>query len=196
MTTPRPAEAATSMEHAMTHDPVNAAARTAEQQMPAMLTTQEQLGWLLDNFVHGVSGVDHALLVSRDGLKLLVTGMDKDWADPMAATICGLASLAHAAIGPTGETLPAEQIIIERPDCVLFITNSGSGQHGHFTTDYSFTQGRIDTVLGVIAQPDADVGTIGFEMSQLVSAFATHLNTPVRQEPHTVPTSDLHAHTP
>ncbi|MBV9026909.1 MAG: roadblock/LC7 domain-containing protein [Streptomycetaceae bacterium] len=140
--------------------------------------------WLLDTFVSKVPGVTHALLVSRDGLTLLASGMDKDWADTMAATVSGHASLAQGTPGPKGGRLPAQQIMIEREDCLFFIMSSGTGQRSAFTSQPGTCQGTVDTVLGVLAEPDADGGTVGYEMGRLITAFAQHMHTPIRQAPY------------
>ncbi|MFC3352103.1 roadblock/LC7 domain-containing protein [Streptomyces echinoruber] len=165
----------------MTYD-TTAAGLTAEAgaEPPADLTPQGRMAWLLDRFVAHTPGVTHALLASRDGIKLLYSEMTRDPADAMAAAVSGLSSLAANLTGPTGGKLAPRQIIIERDDCLFFVTSAGTSSA--FTNHPGNTRGVVDTVLGVIARPDADVGNIGFEMDRLVQRFASHMVTAVRQD--------------
>jgi predicted regulator of Ras-like GTPase activity (Roadblock/LC7/MglB family) len=164
----------------MTHTPTVADAPPQQLTLP-----YEQMEWLLDRFVDKTPGVTHALLVSKDGLTLLVgSSMGKDWADTLAASISGHASLAHGTQGPNGVLLPAKQIIIERPDALFFIMVAGEGQRAAFSSRPQTPQGMVDTVLGVLAHPHADAGAVGYAMGQLIKAFASCMQTPVRQEPY------------
>lgn len=137
--------------------------------------------WLLRRFAVEVSGVTHAVLLSRDGLRLSDSEVDKDWADELSAAVSGVASLAANVTGPTRAKRPARQVIIERDDCFLFI--QGAGRSSAFRNFPGHTRGMVDTVLAVIAYPDADVGSVGFEMGRLVEKFAPYMDIPVRQVP-------------
>jgi predicted regulator of Ras-like GTPase activity (Roadblock/LC7/MglB family) len=139
---------------------------------------QQQMAWLLKQFASSVPGVTDALLLSRDGLKLVHSDIPKDWADGLAATFSGLASLAQNITGPTEKRMAPQQIMIEREDALFFITSSGTS--AAFEDHPGNTRGMVDTVLGVITRVDAEVGTVGYEMGRLVDQFAPYMVTPVR----------------
>ncbi|MEK8146387.1 roadblock/LC7 domain-containing protein [Streptomyces sp. M10(2022)] len=50
---------------------------------------RDDMAWLLRQFVADVPGVLHAVLLSRDGLRLLDSEVDKDWADELSAALSG-----------------------------------------------------------------------------------------------------------
>jgi hypothetical protein len=139
------------------------------------------MAWLLRQFASDVPGVTHAVLLSRDGLRLSDSEVDKDWADQLSAAISGVASLASNITGPTRAKGPARQVIIERDDCFFFV--QGAGRSSAFRNYPGNTRGVVDTVLAVVAYPDAEVGTIGFEMGRLVEKFAPYMDIPVRVTP-------------
>ncbi|MGW2421426.1 roadblock/LC7 domain-containing protein [Streptomyces sp. NPDC001709] len=141
---------------------------------------QKKMAWLLKQFVSQIPGVTHALLVSRDGIKLLDSDIHPDWADPWAAAFCGLASLAQNIKGPRGEKLPPSQMIIDRADCFFFLQFAGTS--AVFKNHPGSVGGTVETVLGVITEPDAEVSTVGYEMQNLVNKFAPFMVTPVRQD--------------
>lgn len=64
--------------------------------MPASATTtsgqRDSMVWLLRQFASETLGVTHAVLLSRDGLRLLDSDVDKDWADELSAAFSGVAS--------------------------------------------------------------------------------------------------------
>ncbi|MER5440803.1 roadblock/LC7 domain-containing protein [Streptomyces sp. NPDC002790] len=133
--------------------------------------------WLLKQFVAECAGVTHAVLLSRDGLRLLDSEVDRDWADGLSAGISGLASLAKNLPGPSRQTRPASQIMIERDDCLIFVQSAGGstafGNHSGIKVK--------ETVLGVVATTDADAGSVGFEIGRLVQKFAPYMQIPVRE---------------
>lgn len=139
---------------------------------------QTDMAWLLRKFAADVSGVTHAVLLSRDGLRLLDSDVDKDWADELAAAISGVASLAANITGPTHKKRPAKQVIIERDDCLYFVQSAG--RSSAFPGHPGIARGVVDTVLTVVTTATADVGTVGFEMSRLVDRFAPYMDIPVR----------------
>ncbi|MGW3341328.1 roadblock/LC7 domain-containing protein [Streptomyces sp. NPDC001009] len=142
----------------------------------------EELGWLLREFVDQTAGATHAVLLSKEGLRVADSAVDKDWADELAAGISGLASLATNITGPTHEKLPPRQVVIERGDCLAFIRNAGRGRSSALPHLPASAPGHVDIVLVVIADPHADAGPIGFEMSRLVNRFAPHMELPLRAD--------------
>ncbi|MFD5469614.1 roadblock/LC7 domain-containing protein [Streptomyces sp. NPDC127105] len=163
-----------------TFDMTDASSDTADTVPPGTGGPTEDMAWLLNQFTATVPGVTHALLLSRDGLKLLTSEIHRDWADELAAALCGLASLAQNITGPIGKKAAPQQIIIEREDCLIFIQSAGTSDA--FKGHPGNTRGTVDTVLGVITRPDAKVGTVGYETGRLVAQFAPYMVTPVRQD--------------
>ncbi|MDH6222730.1 roadblock/LC7 domain-containing protein [Streptomyces pseudovenezuelae] len=136
---------------------------------------QGQATRLLDEFVKDTAGVTHALLVTREGLRQAsVSHMEDDWADTVAAAFSGVASLAHGTKGPTNKTMPASQVLIERPDTLFLMTEAGTGSALNHTGEI------VSTILVVLARPDANIGSVGYAAGQLVQRFSPFMTTPVR----------------
>ncbi|MFF1602889.1 roadblock/LC7 domain-containing protein [Streptomyces mirabilis] len=149
---------------------------------PASETTasgqRDNMAWLLRQFASDVPGVTHAVLLSRDGLRLLDSDVDKDWADELSAALSGVASLAANVTGPSHKKRPARQVVIERDDCLFFVQSAG--RSAAFENHPGNERGVVDTVLAVIATTDADAGTVGYETGRLVQRFAPYMQIPVR----------------
>ncbi|GGZ73448.1 roadblock/LC7 domain-containing protein [Streptomyces echinoruber] len=140
---------------------------------------QEEIAWLLDQFTTE-PGVEHALLTSRDGIRLVSSsGLGRDAADALAAAFSGLSSLAANLPGLSGRGAPVQQVLVERDSDLFFVVSAGATNA--FPSQPLGAGGSVETVLGVIARPDADAGKIGFEMQRLVQRFAPHMVTAVRQ---------------
>jgi predicted regulator of Ras-like GTPase activity (Roadblock/LC7/MglB family) len=122
------------------------------------------LAWLLNGLVQRVPHTQSALLLSSDGLKRAVHGLDPDSADHLAAVASGLFSLARSAGERVGGGGGVRQVVAELDDTLLFVSAAGSG-----------------AVLAVVASREADPGVLGYEMSQLVKSVRPYLATPVRQ---------------
>jgi hypothetical protein len=115
-------------------------------------SASRELDWLVNNFADRVVGVSHALVVSGDGLKLAISErVDEDRADQLAAVASGLASLTLGA-ARCFNAEPVNQTIVEMGGGYLFVTSIGEG-----------------SVLAVFAQPQCDIGMIGYEMTLLVA---------------------------
>ncbi|MEV7205255.1 MULTISPECIES: roadblock/LC7 domain-containing protein [unclassified Streptomyces] len=150
---------------------------TAADQAPGA-GPRESIAWLLRQFVADVPGITHTVLLSRDGMRLLDSDVDKDWADELAAGIAGVDSLAKNITGPTFAKRPARQVVIERADCLIFVQTAGRSKA--FPGNPGNLRGVVDTVLAVVATPTADAAAIGFEMGRLVDRFAPYMDIPVR----------------
>lgn len=133
---------------------------------------------LLTGFVQNVRGVTHALLISRDGLKLVDSEIHRDWADKWAASMGSLASLCESIPGPTGGSKGLKLAVIEREDALIFASIAGAS--AAFPNQPGNKNGVVNTVLAVIAEPDADPGAVGYEMATLVDRFAPYMVEPVR----------------
>lgn len=120
--------------------------------MTAMTNDAAGFGWLLDNFVHSVPGVQHTLVVSADGLLMAMsTELDRTSGDQLAAIVAGLSSLTRGAARQlrSGEV---RQSIVEMDATFLFLMSVSDG-----------------SVLAVVADSGCDAGVVGYEMALLVS---------------------------
>jgi len=105
-------------------------------------------GWLLNTFVGETAGVDHALAVSADGIKLAAShGLSGAIADQFAAITSGLSSLTMGAARCFGEP-GVERIMIEMTNSFLLIATINEG-----------------SVLGVVTGKDHDLGMVAYEMT-------------------------------
>ncbi|MER8083934.1 roadblock/LC7 domain-containing protein [Streptomyces sp. NPDC094048] len=128
-------------------------------------TTDEKLNWLLEGLLERTPGTRHALVLSRDGLKLCRTPeLSVDQADQLAAISAGIQSLSHGASVEFGDgTGGVRSAMAEFYGGVLFVVEAGAGAH-----------------LAVVASDEADVGLIGHNMSELVEQLGEHLSAPPR----------------
>ncbi|MEV7064372.1 roadblock/LC7 domain-containing protein [Streptomyces collinus] len=161
-----------------THPEMNNAASATPASDTTASGQRENMAWLLRQFASDVRGVTHAVLLSRDGLRLLDSDVDKDWADELSAALSGVASLAANCTGPSHKKRPARQVIIERDDCLFFVQSAGGS--AAFENHPGNERGVVDTVLAVIATTDADAGAVGYETGRLVGKFAPYMLIPVR----------------
>jgi predicted regulator of Ras-like GTPase activity (Roadblock/LC7/MglB family) len=131
-----------------------------------MNSTDASLEWLLENLVGNTPGARHALVLSKDGLKLSHTGrLSVDRADQLAAIAAGVQSLSHGASMEFGDgTGGVRQSMTEFHGGLLFIVEAGEGAH-----------------LAVLAADDADVGLIGHNMDELVEQIGDFLTSPPRR---------------
>ncbi|SDL01842.1 roadblock/LC7 domain-containing protein [Streptomyces indicus] len=129
-------------------------------------TTDEKLSWLIQGLLERTPGARHALVLSRDGLKLCRTAeLSTDQADQLAAIAAGIQSLSQGASIEFGDgSGGVRSAMTEFYGGVLFIVEAGEGAH-----------------LAVIATEDADPGLVGHQMNELVEQLGDHL----RAEPRT-----------
>ncbi|UED85757.1 roadblock/LC7 domain-containing protein [Streptomyces profundus] len=121
----------------------------------------EQLNWLLERLLERTPGARHALVLSRDGLKLCRTPeLSEDQGDQLAAIAAGIQSLSHGASIEFGDgTGGVRQSMTEFYGGILFIVEAGEGAH-----------------LAIVADQQADVGLIGHNMNELVEQLGEHLS--------------------
>lgn len=135
-----------------------------------MTTANQSLVWLLEQLLQRTPGAKHAVVLSRDGLKLCWTsGLSVDQADQLAAIASGIASLSGAASVEFGNgTGTVRHAMTEFDGGLLLIIEAGDGAH-----------------LTVLAGDDADAGIIGHNMHELVEQLGDNLvaepRDPVRQ---------------
>ena len=131
-----------------------------------MSTTDRSLDWLLENLLEKTPGTRHALVLSRDGLKLcLSSGLSVDQADQLAAIASGIQSLSHGASVEFGDgSGGVRQSMTEFHGGILFIVEAGVGAH-----------------LAVIAEEEADAGVVGHNMNELIEQIGEYLRAEPRQ---------------
>ncbi|WP_052866322.1 roadblock/LC7 domain-containing protein [Streptomyces niger] len=132
-----------------------------------MNTTDNRLDWMLENLLQKTPGTRHALVLSRDGLKLCHSkDLSIDQADQLAAIASGIQSLSHGASVEFGDgSGGVRQAMTEFHGGILFIVEAGHGAH-----------------LAVVAVEDADVGVIGFNMNELVEQIGEYLSAAPRED--------------
>ncbi|WNI16736.1 roadblock/LC7 domain-containing protein [Actinacidiphila sp. ITFR-21] len=137
-------------------------------------TDHEGLDWLLETLLARTPGARHALVLSRDGLKLcLSSGLSVDRADQLAAIASGIQALAHGASMEFGDgSGGVRQSMTEFHGGVLFIVEAGEGAH-----------------LAVVGEEYADAGVIGHHMNELVEQMGSRLRTDPRIASRTDPTA-------
>ena len=123
----------------------------------------QQIPWLLTRFVQQTPGVRDAVCVSSDGLLIAMsTDLDRGSADQFAAIAAGLTSLSLGASRCFGYG-QVDQLMVEMSGGFLFVASISDGSS-----------------LGVLADKDADIGMIGYEMTLLVDRFGAVLTPQVR----------------
>ncbi|MGQ4512822.1 roadblock/LC7 domain-containing protein [Streptomyces sp. DW26H14] len=131
-----------------------------------MQTTDSSLTWLLENLLDRTPGTRHALVLSRDGLKLCWSRhLTIDQADQLAAICSGIQALAQGASVEFGSgDGGVRHSMTEFHGGLLFIVEAGDGAH-----------------LAVVAADGADAGLVGHQMTEMIEQIGDHL----RAEPRT-----------
>ncbi|MFJ5262500.1 roadblock/LC7 domain-containing protein [Streptomyces sp. NPDC088387] len=136
--------------------------------MTTSATGAAGLTWLLEGLLERTAGTRHALVLSRDGLKLCHTPeLGTDRADQLAAIAAGIQSLSHSASVEFGDGRGGvRQSMTEFYGGTLFIAEAGAGSH-----------------VAIVAEEEADAGLVGHNMLELVEQIGEHLSTPPRSTP-------------
>lgn len=134
---------------------------------PTMQTTDNSLTWLLQSLLKRTPGTRHALVLSRDGLKLCWSEhLTLDQADQLAAICSGIQALAQGASMEFGDgTGGVRHSMTEFHGGLLFIVEAGEGAH-----------------LAVVAEENADPGVVGHQMTELVEQIGEHLRAEPRAQ--------------
>ncbi|SDJ41584.1 roadblock/LC7 domain-containing protein [Streptomyces indicus] len=131
------------------------------------------LGWLLDDLTKRVDHVQHALVLSNDGLVTATsTGLVREDAEHLAAVSSGLHSLAKGSGRHFGSG-KVRQTLIEFDEAVLYVMAAGEG-----------------SCLCVLSTAEADIGQVAYEMTLLVNRVGEHLGVEARQ-PGRTPVVDV-----
>jgi uncharacterized protein len=112
----------------------------------------QTFNWLLDSFTSSTAGVREAIAVSADGLLMAVSNIaDRANAERLAAVVSGLTSLAGGAANwyALGGL---NRVVIDMTGGYLLVTAISAG-----------------SVLGVIADRTASLGTVAYEMTLFAS---------------------------
>lgn len=108
--------------------------------------------WLLDSFTSNTAGVTEAIAVSSDGLLMAMSAInDRSNAERLAAVVSGMTSLA-GGVSSWYALGDLNRVIVDLADGYLLITSISAG-----------------SVLGVIADRSANLGTVAYEMTLFAS---------------------------
>jgi uncharacterized protein len=131
-----------------------------------MLTDEARnFNWLLTSFVDDTAGVTDAVAVSSDGVLIARSNnLDHAEGEQLCAIISGCTSLALAADrAMDGDGL--ERVIIAMQRGFLFVSAIADG-----------------SCLGVVATRDCDVGSVGYQTTDLVARVGQLLTPALREE--------------
>ncbi|MDG4767535.1 roadblock/LC7 domain-containing protein [Solwaraspora sp. WMMD406] len=104
--------------------------------------------WLLDSFTSSTAGVREAIAVSSDGLLMAMSAIqDRSNAERLAAVVSGMTSLAGGAAN-WYSLGTVNRVVVDMADGYLLVSSISSG-----------------SVLGVIADRSASLGTVAYEMT-------------------------------
>ncbi|TDQ54409.1 roadblock/LC7 domain-containing protein [Actinorugispora endophytica] len=134
------------------------------------VSTPEDFVWLVGDFASEVSGVEHAVVVSADGLLLTSSrGFPVEHAEQLAAIVSGLQSLAKGAAWLFGKG-ESEELLLRMRRGHLVVTAIGEGSS-----------------LAVLTAPGADMKVVAYQMAVLVEGAGHALTPRLRQQLRTVP---------
>jgi predicted regulator of Ras-like GTPase activity (Roadblock/LC7/MglB family) len=127
--------------------------------MPTSLSSQAQnVNWLLSSFTENDAFIEQTIADSSDGLLMATTSsVDRATDDRLAAVISGLRSLSEGGARVMGKG-SVNQVIVEMDRGFLFVSAIGDG-----------------SVLGVLANRQADLAAVGYEMTLLVDRIGSVL---------------------
>lgn len=131
----------------------------------AQHTGTGDLNWLLDELVQRVASIRKAMVLSGDGLpRGSSQDLTREDGEHLAAVASGFHSLAKG-VGRHFDAGSVRQTVVELDGAFLFVTAAGDG-----------------SCLAVLADADADVGLIAYEMTLLVKRVGAHLGTAPRTD--------------
>ena len=132
-----------------------------------------RVGWLLDQLLHQMPTIDHAVLVSADGLHLATAGgLDRDNAESAAALSAGFLSITQNFGLVLGLGSAPENLSIRYP-----------GGHLAFLR-IDDAQGEFAAALIVAAEPQTPIGTLGYAMTAFGEAVGHALTPEIRRQIH------------
>lgn len=131
--------------------------------MTQRIGTNVDIAWLVTDLVARVTHVQHAVVLSHDGLPIAKsTDLTREDAEHLSAVAAGMHGLARGA-GRRFKRGTVRQTIIEMESGFLFVAAGGNG-----------------ACLAVLSSEEADVGLIAYEMEMLVARVGQYLSAPAR----------------
>ena len=129
-------------------------------------TPARDLAWLLDDLAGRLADFRRSVILSRDGLPIAASAdMSREDAEHMSAIAAAVQSLA-AGTGDRFNAGGVRQTIIELEQGIFFLIAAGEG-----------------SCLASLCPPDADAGTVAYEMAMLVKRARPHLAALPRNPP-------------
>ena len=130
-----------------------------------MSSAAENLNWLVARFADQVVAVQQAVVVSSDGLPLAVSEhVERETAERLAAVASGMIGLAYGSAGRFGAGA-VSNVIVEMERGWLFVTGIRDG-----------------SLMCVVTNKDADIGTLGYEIAVFADRAGDVLTPNVRNE--------------
>jgi len=121
------------------------------------------LDWLLDELIEQVPDARQAVVLSSDGLLIGASSdLSREDGEHLAAMAAGFQSLARSA-SRHFQAGAVRQTVVEMDEAFLFVTAAGAG-----------------ACLAVLAEADADIGLIAYEMAMLVIRVGQNLSMATR----------------
>ena len=121
------------------------------------------LTWLLDDLVRRVPSARQAVVLSADGLLMgAFSGLGQEDAEHLSAMAAGFQSLARGA-SRHFRAGPVRQTVVEMESAFLIVTAAGHG-----------------ACLTVLADSEADLGLVAYEMAVLVTRVGVLMAAPDR----------------
>ena len=131
----------------------------------ALTEAARNFNWLLSHFVEETAGVSGAVAVSSDGLLIARSrSLDPRGGEQLCALIAGCASMAQA-IDRLLERDGVERVIVAMQRGFLFVCSIADG-----------------SCLGVVATRDCDVGSVGYQATELMAKVGEILTPALREE--------------
>ena len=121
-------------------------------------TPARDLAWLLDDLADRVADFRRAVILSRDGLLIAASNdLAREDAEHLSAVAAAVQSLA-AGTGDRFQAGRVRQTIIELEQGIFFLIAAGEG-----------------SCLAALCPPNADAGTVAYEMAMLAKRARPHL---------------------
>ena len=130
-----------------------------------MSSNADNLNWLVARFVQQVPAVRQAVVVSSDGLTVAVSAhVEREVAERLSAVASGMIGLAYGSAGRFGAGA-VRNVIVEMEHGWMFVTGIRDG-----------------SLMCVVTDGDADIGTIGYEIALFADRAGDVLTPEVREE--------------
>lgn len=129
------------------------------------MTTTVDLNWLLDDFVSRVVSIDHAVVLSADGLLL---GCSRSLTEEEGEHLSAVASAFQSLSRGTAKHFHGGQVrqtLVEMDNAFLFVTAAGRG-----------------ACLAALTANSTDLGQVAFEMNRLVKRVGATLSAAPRAD--------------